>query len=126
MHASKAEVPEALDLPEATWRETEWGEMHVGFETYHQRLDDSPYLEGLPDGKCQCPHWGYVISGRMKVIYADREEEIGSGEAYYLPPGHSIVVEQGTELIEFSPKQRFREHMRAVEPNLQRVLEGAD
>ena len=34
---------------------------------------DAPH-EGLPDDRCQCPHWGYVVSAVTR--YADREEGI--------------------------------------------------
>ena len=93
--------------------------MHVSFESYHQQMDDWPFLQGLPNDQCHCPHWGYVIKGKLRLLYADRGEEILAGEAYYLAPGHSIIVEAGTELIEFSPREQFAAHMKAVQGNLE-------
>lgn len=118
MHKSRREIIESFELPQATWRAEDWGDMHVSFEVYHQDLDDRPLLEGLPGDQCHCPHWGYVLAGRLRAIYDDREEEITAGQAYYLAPGHAIVVEAGTELIEFSPREAFAAHMAAVEKNL--------
>ena len=36
-------------------------------------------LEGLPDGRCQAPHWGVLPSGRIVVDYGERKEEIVGG-----------------------------------------------
>lgn len=95
--------------------------MHVSFETYHQELDTRPLLKGLPDDRCQCPHWGYVIEGSFRVIYSDHEEEIRAGEVYYLPAGHAIVVAAGTRLVELSPRERLAAHVAGVEENLRRA-----
>ena len=37
----------------------------VGFETYTQDADFSPFLSGLPNDECQCEHLGYVIKGKV-------------------------------------------------------------
>lgn len=119
MHKSRLQIAKSFELPQATWRAEDWGDMHVSFEVYHQEFDDRPYLEGLPNDQCHCPHWGYVVKGRVRVLYSDREEEVVAHEAYYLAPGHAIIVDPGTELIEFSPRDQFSTHMAAVERNLQ-------
>jgi hypothetical protein len=107
MRGSLNDVPVTLEAPEVTIRETEWGGLHVGFETYKETLDLAPLLKSLPDDRCQCPHWGYVIKGRMRVIYADREEVIEAGDAYYLAPGHIPILEAGTQVVEFSPAEEY-------------------
>lgn len=115
MHKRREDIAKSLELPGATWRAEDWGDMHVSFEVYHRKLDDRPYLQGLPNEQCQCPHWGYVLEGRLRVLYSNREEEIVAGEAYYLAPGHSIIVDAGTQLFELSPREQFAAHMAAVE-----------
>jgi ethanolamine utilization protein EutQ (cupin superfamily) len=45
-------------------------------------------MKGLPDDRCQCPHWGYVVNGRLTFRYADREEISEAGDVFYTPPGH--------------------------------------
>jgi hypothetical protein len=110
-------------LPEAIWCAEDWADMHVSFEVYEQAMDDRPFLEGLPNDRCHCPHWGYVIRGKFRVLYGDREEDVLANEADYLAPGHSIIVDAGTELIEFSPRQQFADHMKAVDEN-QGAVEG--
>jgi mannose-6-phosphate isomerase-like protein (cupin superfamily) len=38
---------------------------------------------------CQVHHFGYCVSGRLKVRMNDGEEiEIGAGDAVNIPPGH--------------------------------------
>jgi hypothetical protein len=39
----------------------------VGFETYTQDADLSPFFNGLPDDQCQCEHMGYVIKGKGRL-----------------------------------------------------------
>lgn len=114
MHVGLQGLPMSLQLPQAIWRAQDWGDMHVSFEVYRQELDSRPVLARLPGGQCQCPHWGYVLKGRLRAYYGEEEEVITAGQAYYLVPGHTIVVEAGTELFELSPRQAFAEHMAAV------------
>src|SRR5437868_15495079 len=75
----------------------------VNFVTFRQDVDATPLLKGLPDDKCSCPHWGYVLKGRLTYRFADREEVFEAGDAFYLPPGHVPVAEAGSELVQFSP-----------------------
>ena len=56
----------------------------VNFTTFHVDMDQTPVLKGLPDDQCQCPHWGYVIRGRLTIRSGDREEVFEAGDAYYL------------------------------------------
>jgi len=58
----------------------------VGFETFTADADLTLLLAGLPDDRCQTPHWGYVIQGGLTYIGA-REEPIRAGEALYVPGG---------------------------------------
>ena len=47
----------------------------------------------------------------MRVKYSDHEEVITAGEAYYLAPGHNVVMEEDCEMVEFSPKELSRKMM---------------
>src|ERR1044071_4236530 len=73
------------------------------FVTFRQDLDHTRLLKGLPDDRCQCPHWGYVLKGKMTYRFPDHEEVFEAGDAFYLPPGHVQLVEAGTEYVQFSP-----------------------
>src|ERR1041385_7216203 len=81
----------------------------IGFATFKQDIDATPLMKGLPDDRCQCPHWGYVVNGKVTFRYADREEVFEAGDAFYNPPGHVPVKhEPGTDVVMFSPAEELR------------------
>jgi len=90
----------------------------VGFETYTSDADIAELFRGLPEDRCQCPHWGYVITGKVAFRYADREESYETGDAYYAPPGHTPVFFAGAEIVEFSPTDALGETIGVVTENL--------
>jgi hypothetical protein len=124
MRASREGLPATIETDEAVIHEAEWADIHIGFETYNEDFDVAPLLEGLPEDMCQCPHYGYVIEGRMKVRYADYEEIVNAGDAYYLAPGHVPLMEAGTKIVEFSPKDEYRKTMAVAERNFEAMQEG--
>lgn len=77
-------------------------------------------FRGLPDDRSPLPRWGYVIRGRIGFRFGDREEVYESGEAYYAPPGHTVVHHAGTEIVEFSPTDVLRTTFEVVAGNLRR------
>ena len=95
----------------------EWGDLLVEFETFPAGLDTTPLLRGLPGDACPCPHWGYVLRGSFVVRYADHEETVSAGDAFYLQPGHVPVFLEETEMIEFSPTTKLAEVMEVVTAN---------
>src|SRR3954465_10104335 len=97
----------------------------VNFVTFPQDVDATPLLKGLPDDRCQCPHWGYVIKGRMTMRFGDREEVFEAGDAWFAPPGHAPVQhEPGTEIVQFSPTEALRETEAAMMRNMQAMQAG--
>jgi len=86
----------------------------VSFVTIRQSHDLAPMLASLPGGKCSCPHWGYVLKGRLTIRYADHEEIVESGEAFYMSPGHAPAAEAGTELVQFSPAEQLATTTEAI------------
>jgi hypothetical protein len=95
----------------------------VGFETFREDADATPLFKGLPDDRCQSPHWGYVVAGSVTFKYADHDEIYEAGDAYYAPPGHIPVVKGGTEVIEFSPSEAYAQTMEVLTRNLS-ALQG--
>jgi glyoxylate utilization-related uncharacterized protein len=89
----------------------------VNFVSFDADIDGAPLLKGLPDDRCQCPHWGYVLKGRMTYTFADHEETVEAGDAFYLPPGHTPAVEAGTEFVQFSPAEELKTVEAAMERN---------
>jgi hypothetical protein len=90
----------------------------VGFESFREDADATPLFKGLPDDRCQSPHWGYVFKGEVTFRYADRDEVYEAGDAYYAPPGHIPVVSAGTEVVEFSPTEEYVRTLEVLERNL--------
>ena len=75
------------------------------FLNLRERGELAPLLKGLPDDHCDCPHWGYVISGKVTFTHLDgRSEVLETGDAFYVAPGHVPVVEAGTEVLFISPE----------------------
>src|SRR3954447_22616895 len=81
----------------------------VSFTEFHEDVDGTPLLKGAPDDRCQCPHWGYVLRGKMTFRFPDHDEAVAAGEAFYAPPGHLPVKhEPGTEIVMFSPTEELK------------------
>ena len=95
----------------------EWGALQVEFEHFPAGLDTAPLLKGLPGDACPCPHWGYVFKGSFRVQYADHDEVIGAGEAFYLEPGHVPVFLEDTDMFELSPAAELRAVLEIVNAN---------
>src|SRR6185312_4875369 len=96
------ELPTVEIVPGYSSRLADWGGMTVAFEKAHAGQDASAMVKGLPDDRCQAPHWGYLFSGRMTVDYGDRHETIEGGQAYHIAPGHLISFEADCEALEFT------------------------
>jgi hypothetical protein len=97
----------------------------IGFTTFKEDIDATPLLKGLRDDRCQCPHWGYVVSGRVVFRFPDREETYEAGDAFYTPPGHIPVQhEPGSEILMFSPAEEIRETEAAIMQNMQAMSGG--
>jgi hypothetical protein len=99
-------------------RYEEMGGYMVGFESFREDADATPLLIGLPEDRCQSPHWGYIQKGRVTFKYADHDEVYETGDAYYAPPGHIPVVSAGTDIIEFSPAEEYGRTMQVLGRNL--------
>jgi hypothetical protein len=120
---SKASVRMQEHGPVQVWEEEADG-FTIDFVTFLQEMDHTPVLKGLPDDRCQCPHWGYVLKGGMTMRFADHEEVYSAGDAFYAPPGHVPVTEPGTEILQFSPSNELRPTSEAIMRNLQSMQAG--
>lgn len=97
----------------------------VSFTSLLEDIDATPFMKGLPDGRCQCPHWGCVFKGKMTARYADRDEVFEVGDAFYIPPGHVPVKnEPGTEFLWFSPIEELRTAEAVMIKNTPSLLHG--
>lgn len=110
MKMRKEELAVALDLPVATFRKADWDTMSAVYVEMKAGADAAPLLEGLPEDKCQCPHWGYMLKGAIYIRYSDgREEVCRAGEMFHWPAGHTVWVKEDTAFVEFSPRTDLKE-----------------
>ena len=98
-----------------------WGGMVVEYLECTERIDLRPMLEGLPDDKCTCPHWGYMLRGALHSQYAEGTEEvIRSGDVFYMSKGHTGWFEAGSAMIFFSPEVE----QRVIAEHLAKKMQG--
>jgi len=90
---SKDSAPDVQDAGPAIDRSGDLDDTTVSFVTIRQGHSLAPLLRGLPGDSCQCPHWGYLLAGKITVSYADREETYQAGDAFYMTPGHVPAAE---------------------------------
>jgi hypothetical protein len=66
--------------------------MRIAFESMPAHLPpDESVFKRLPDDRCQCDHWGYLLKGSLQVSYLDGPDEVvQAGDAYHLRPGHFV------------------------------------
>jgi hypothetical protein len=107
LKVSKESATLVDDFGVAEDRHEEFNGYSVNFVSIRQSHDLAPLLKALPGGNCSCPHWGYVMKGRLTIRYADHEEVIEAGDAFYMPPGHAPEAEEGTEFVQFSPAKEL-------------------
>lgn len=116
--ASKENASKQVSMDGFEGRFEELGGYTVGFETHTADADAAELFKGLPDDRCQCPHWGYVVSGKVAFHFADRVETYREGDAYYAPPGHTPEFFDGAEIVEFSPTDVLGQTIPVVLGNL--------
>ena len=60
---------------------------------------------GLP-GTLSCPHYGYMLKGRLRCHYpgSDWPDEVAEqGDAFFFRSGHVLIYEEASEVVEFNP-----------------------
>jgi hypothetical protein len=121
---SKATAPNVVSPGPFEDRSDDLDGHTVNFVALRADMDLAPLLRGLPDDRCPCPHWGYMLSGRMTVDYGDREEVFEAGDAFYLPPGHAPRAAAGSEFVQFSPTAELDVVQAAMRANMEALQAG--
>ncbi|MCW2952857.1 MAG: uncharacterized protein JWQ48_2027 [Conexibacter sp.] len=85
------------------------GELSVAFVRLPAGADLGPGLKGMPNDLCPCPHWGYMLSGRLKMRTEDGDKVYEAGDAFYWGPGHAPAALDDCEYVDFSPTHQFKE-----------------
>ena len=68
---SRDSATQGGDFGPVTDRSDQLEDYTVGFTTFREDIDATPLLKGLPDDRCQCPHWGYVLNGKITFARSD-------------------------------------------------------
>jgi hypothetical protein len=123
MRIAKDDVEVRMDIPGVVIRQrTGFGDTN-GYDTLSGEYvslaagaDTTPLFVGLEGDLCQCPHWGFLLSGQITTTDADGvEETVRANDLFYWPPGHNLRVEADAEVVMFSPQHEHThviEHMR--------------
>jgi hypothetical protein len=108
------ELPETLADANVEVRTAEVGEMTVGYFRLKAGVDLSPALVGLDGDLCPCPHWGYMLRGRVMMKTRDGEQVFEAGKPFYWGPGHAPVALEDAEYVDFSPTEEFAAVIRHI------------
>jgi hypothetical protein len=100
-------LPVAMKGPGTEIRREDLGGHAVCILRLEAGMHTGPLFQGLPDDRCQCPHWGYMIHGTIRVHGADGAKTYDAGEAYYWPPGHNLEAVTDCEYLEITPASDF-------------------
>ena len=117
---SKEDIPLVFEQEGIGWvRQATEGGIVIELSHFEPDLDIDHLFHGLPDDRCQCPHFGYVLEGEFVYRTAEGEITARAGQAYYVPPGHLPTTrDQACTLIEFSPADAMAETLAVVERNM--------
>ncbi len=116
---SSATADDVKDFGVAVDRSSTVDGYTINFVTINETHDLAPMLASLPGGHCSCPHWGYMLKGRMTVTYGDRVEVFETGDAFYMPPGHTPAADADAEFIMFSPADQLAATEAAIAASMQ-------
>lgn len=86
----------------------ELGGMVILYYRFARGADLRAALRGLPGDTCPCPHWAFVLSGKLRIHTAAGAREVAAGEAFYVEPGHYPEALEETEMFEVSRAEELR------------------
>lgn len=95
MRVPKDKVDVKLAIPGAVIRQqtefgdaTGFGQLSGEYFTLAAGVDTTPLFLGLEGDLCQCPHWGFVVSGQLTTTDAlGARETVYANDLFYWPAG---------------------------------------
>jgi hypothetical protein len=120
MRMAKDDVDVQMQIPGAVIRQRTnfgdaggYGKISGEYFSLAAGVDTTPLFVGLDHDSCQCPHWGFVIKGRITTTDDQGvQETVNTNDLFYWPPGHNVKVEQDAEIVMFSPQH---EHTHVID-----------
>ena len=112
MRVAKDDVDVRMEIPGAVIRQRQdfgdasgLGRISGEYFTLAAGVDTTPLFQGLNGNHCHCPHWGFVLRGRITTTDAKGvQETVNANDLFYWPPGHNVKVDVDAEIIMFSPQ----------------------
>lgn len=127
MKVSKENIEVKMNIPGAVMRQrtdfgdaTGYGKLGAEFFSLSAGVDTTELFSGLEGNLCQCPHWGYVLTGQLTTTDAEgAKETVNANDLFFWPAGHNISVEEDAEIIMFSPQHEHTEVINHMKKKVQ-------
>lgn len=97
------DLPTAVRAPGTEIRRIDADGMAICLIRLEAGVRTDELFKGLPGNRCQCPHWGHIISGTMRVHSADGAGTYEAGESYHWAAGHNLEAVTDVYYLEISP-----------------------
>ena len=112
MKIAKENIEVKMEIPGAVIRQrtnfgdaSGLGKISGEYFSLSSGVDTTQLFIGLEGNLCQCPHWGYVIKGKLTTTDAEGvQETVNENDIFYWPAGHNVKVDADAEIIMFSPQ----------------------
>lgn len=126
MRVPKENVDVRMNIPGAVIRQqmdfgdmSGLGKVSAEYFTLSAGVDTTPLFQGLEGNLCQCPHWGFVLRGRLTTTDRDgARETVNANDLFYWPPGHNVKVDADAEIVMFSPQHQ---HSQVIDHMIEKV-----
>jgi hypothetical protein len=126
MRIAKDDVDVQMEIPGAVIRQRKdfgnargYDKISGEYFTLSAGVDTTPLFQGLDGNLCQCPHWGFVLRGRITTTDAKgAQETVNANDLFYWPPGHNVRVDSDAEIVMFSPQH---EHTHVIDHMIRKV-----
>jgi hypothetical protein len=109
-----ADLPVAIAGEGVDFRTQAFGEMSVAWVKLGAGADLRPALKGLQGDMCQCPHWGYMLRGQLRMHTPEGMQTYSAGEAFYWAAGHAPEAITDCEYVDVSPTKEVEKVLRHV------------
>ncbi len=126
MRVAREQVDVRMQIPGVVIRQRKDFGTVKGFDkisgeyfTLSAGVDTTALFVGLDHDLCQCPHWGYVLSGAITTTDEyGTQETVRTGDLFHWPAGHNVRVDADAEIIMFSPEH---EHSLVIDHMIAKV-----
>ena len=112
---NRTDLPMAIESGGVEFRTDRAGGQSIAWVRLPKGADLRPGLVGLPGDLCPCPHWGYMISGRLRMHTTSGQETYEAGDAFYWAAGHAPEALEDCEYVDFSPTHELERVVKHIQ-----------